>query len=185
MARLDFLDDEDRVVSSALWRNVCGQPSNNSWQKYRHSVGINPQNRKHKLTRREAYLLLVRSNLRTICGQLGVPKPKDSEIEEYLPNSPLFDVAEMYASKFPGSELANYLNKAIASSSLSGEAILELLQTMSEVAQGKMGERKIQLAIAQAGLGSIKKKTIYPYAQISRFINAVSTAFSPLQPQHH
>lgn len=174
--KLDYLDDNERVIASPLWRSVCGNPSNNSWQKYRKSVGIPAENKKHKLTRREAYLLLVRSRLRVICDRLGVDKPRDSEIAEYLPTSPLFAIASSYAETLPIDGLSAILADAINASNLSGDAILALLATVGEVAKSNLGERQIKLIISSAGLGTILKKRIYSYTEVQRFINAISTA---------
>lgn len=180
-----YLDDEERVISSALWRSVCGSPSNNSWQKYRKSIGLPSDNRKHKLTRKEAYLLLVRSKLRPICDKLNIQKPKDSEMESYSPDSPLFAVATAYADTLPAGGLTAILKSAVNSSNLSGEAVLALLATIGEVANRNLGERQVKRMISQAGLGAILKRRIYPYAQIRNFIDAISIALSEPHPKPH
>jgi uncharacterized protein YnzC (UPF0291/DUF896 family) len=171
---MENLDDEEQVISSALWRNVCGNPSANSWAKYRRSVGLNRDNKKQKLTRKEAYLLLVRANLREICERLEIEKPKDKDIEDYLPNSPLFSIAAQYANALSPNELDAVMCNAIRHSSLSGEAILTLLATLGEVANRPLGERQAKRLIAQAGLGTILKRKIYSHSQVQRFIRAAS-----------
>lgn len=170
------LDDKEQIISSALWRNVCGSPSGNSWKKYRQSIGLNPDNRKHQLTRKEAYLLLVRTNMKEICEKLQIKKPRDVELEAYTPDSPLLAIADLYAQALAPDKLNSILANAIQYSALDGDAVLKLLKTLGAVANRKVGEGWVRAVLMKGGIENVRKKEKYSHAQVKTMIALVLKA---------
>lgn len=89
MRRIDGLDDTKQSISAKGWRSLCmgqhenGTPrgSDTTWSGWRVFVGIvGPDgvtaDQRWLITRREAFLLLVRSKLAEICQQLKEKNPK-------------------------------------------------------------------------------------------------------------
>ncbi len=86
--RIDQLNDTALVITAKTWRGICmgfrpdGEPagSNSSWSQWRKLVGIVKKNGKptgqYMITRRDAFLLLVRSRLDRICGDLQIATPR-------------------------------------------------------------------------------------------------------------
>ena len=131
------IDDTAKVISSSTWRGIClgfkedGEPggSQSTWAKFRAEVGlINKRERatlQRSITRRTAFLLLVRSKLAGICEQIEVEKPRVKDIDIFM----LETIGDAWLQKMGQSTAESAIRAlAVTSQNIPGDRIAEVIE---------------------------------------------------------
>jgi hypothetical protein len=86
MLSINDLPKHPKNIDTNVWRGFClgwkedGTPagSDSTWAKYRSTLNIKDR---HNISAYHSYLLLVRSRLTLICGELGIKRPKSDDLD--------------------------------------------------------------------------------------------------------
>jgi len=164
MASLSELDKETPLIESGALRATLDSPSSERWAVFRSAIGMGANDRKRKLTQREAVLLTVRRYWRSICQQVD---------EEYKSNPDIFDL-ERVANKWLLSYEIDGVYGAIARLEILTEVKGKNLAALLETCLGKsVSERTIRRKCEARGMPKYRREGIYSHRQIQKIRNAI------------
>ena len=182
---IEELDDEEQIISSSAWRYAClgvnkkdpkkSGGGNSTWTACRDIIGMfeivngkKVYTEIKSLTRREAFLVLVRSKIRNICKELGIkcprigihnPKPGDLDYPQ------LEAIANLWIKK-----IGTPMDDALAIlANVDGPVVGTKLEEVMKSWSGKKSwsESTTRRIFKEAGL-KYKRRKKYPPAQISQ-----------------
>jgi hypothetical protein len=176
--RIDQLNDVALVITAKTWRGICmgfradGEPagSNTSWSQWRKLVGIVKTNGKptgqYMITRRDAFLLLVRSRLDRICGDLGIATPRVKAINIFN----LEDIANQWIEQVGGDTWESAINNLAGSGNdIPGDQLAEVIR---EWLGKPISIRTIRRKCRKVGIRFSMKRSYTP-AQMQRVLKVI------------
>jgi len=176
MGRINGLDDVQQSISARVWRSLCmgineetQKPlgSQTTWAEWRVLVGIVTEDGKTPdqrwlITRREAFLLLVRSKIKEICDQLKIKKPRTKALTIFK----LEEIAEKWLDTIDREQSwEGALNFLASKDSMTADQLEALIQEWlgKSPQSGKArSPSTIYRACARSGVRFSRKKTYTP-----------------------
>lgn len=164
MHEIDALDKENRKISGAVCRAMCGNPGAQAWTIYRQDAGID---RKRKLlTPYECFLLLIRRHWRQVCKEAGVPyesRPLPSRIR---------NVAVEWMNKGHHLKLVQSVQTLTSDGNTSAA---ELLQLIEQVLGKRISERTLRRKCDRKGVPPFSRMREYTRAEVQQVMRAVAS----------
>jgi hypothetical protein len=176
VATIEELDDSVPSIPSKLWQGICmgfrenGEPfgSPNTWAKRRAAVlgkqkrnGCGPRN----LTKREAFLLLVRSKIDKVCDDIGHDRISPRVVNR-LDAFDLEALGNKWLIAIGGDEWTIAINALTSNDMIPADALAEIIR---KFAGKSWGERTIRRKCGKARI-RFSKKRMYSPAQVQRIL---------------
>jgi hypothetical protein len=151
---------------------MCKSPGSESWAKWRVQCGVTPPAKDSKLTQLEAYLLLIRSDIRQVCLELGIRPPTC----KYLTKYEVAKIADLWIQRMGPDEFMRPLKDAIVLDEMTAAQLLEVAHVMMGKRRG-VHPRTVNRRLRIAGMQPLDRRSAKIYA--SHEVARIAAALHP------